>query len=81
MYESWLSKERISPYISNSKIKVIIDDVMNMGAYGAKLLGSGGCGFICVICNPKVKEKIIEKYKSSILETKIDKTGVTAIYE
>ena len=81
VYESWLSKERISPYISNGKIKVIIDDVMNMGAYGAKLLGSGGCGFICVICNPKVKEKITEKYKSSILETKIDKTGVTAIYE
>ena len=81
MYESWLSKERISPYISNSKIKVIIDDVMTMGAYGAKLLGSGGCGFICVLCNPKVKEKITEKYKSSILETKIDKKGVTSIYE
>ena len=59
VYESWLSKERISPYISNGKIKIIIDDVMSMGAYGAKLLGSGGCGFVCVICNPKIKEKII----------------------
>jgi D-glycero-alpha-D-manno-heptose-7-phosphate kinase len=81
VYEGWLSKERISPYISNGKIKTIIDDVMNMGAYGAKLLGSGGCGFVCVICNPLVKEKIIEKYKESILNTKIDKTGVTTIYK
>jgi D-glycero-alpha-D-manno-heptose-7-phosphate kinase len=79
VYEGWLSKERISPYISNGKIKTIIDDVMNMGAYGAKLLGSGGCGFVCVICNPLVKEKIIEKYKESILDVKIDKTGVTTI--
>jgi D-glycero-alpha-D-manno-heptose-7-phosphate kinase len=81
VYESWLSKEKISPYISNSKIKIIIDDVLNMGAYGAKLLGSGGCGFVCVICNPKIKEKIIEKYKESILEIKIDKNGATTIFK
>ena len=80
VYESWLSKEKISPYISNGKIKVIIDDVMNMGAYGAKLLGSGGCGFVLAICNPLVKKNIIEKYKENILDFKIDKTGVTSIY-
>jgi galactokinase/mevalonate kinase-like predicted kinase len=51
-----------------------------MGAYGAKLLGSGGCGFVLAICNPKVKEKIIEKYKVNIFDFKIDKTGVTTIY-
>jgi D-glycero-alpha-D-manno-heptose-7-phosphate kinase len=80
LYESWLSKEKISPYISNGKIKVIIDDVMGMGAYGAKLLGSGGCGFILAICNPFVKNKLISKYKESILDFNIDKTGVTSIY-
>jgi D-glycero-alpha-D-manno-heptose-7-phosphate kinase len=80
VYESWLSKEKISPYISNGKIKVIIDDVMSMGAYGAKLLGSGGCGFVLAICDPIVKKNIIEKYKENILDFKIDKTGVTSIY-
>ena len=80
VYESWLSKEKISPYISNNKIKTIIDDVMSMGAYGAKLLGSGGCGFVLAICNPKVKEKIVEKYKVNIFDFNIDKTGVTTIY-
>jgi D-glycero-alpha-D-manno-heptose-7-phosphate kinase len=81
MYESWLSKERISPYISNGKIKTIINDIMDMGAYGSKLLGSGGCGFILVICNPIVKKNIIEKYKENVLNFKIDKTGTTTIYE
>jgi len=80
VYESWLSKERISPYISNGKIKVIIDDVMSMGAYGAKLLGSGGCGFVLVMCDPFVKNKLISKYKESILNFKIDKTGVTSLH-
>jgi len=81
VYESWLHKEKISPYISTGKIKTIIDDVIKMGAYGAKLLGSGGCGFVLAICNPIVKQNIIEKYKESILDFKIDKTGVTTIYE
>ena len=81
VYESWLSKERISPYISNGKIKIIIDDVMNMGAYGAKLLGSGGCGFVLAICDPIVKKNIVEKYKNNILDFNIDKVGVNTIYE
>lgn len=81
VYESWLSKERISPYISNGKIKTIIDDVMSMGAYGAKLLGSGGCGFVLAICDPFVKNKIITKYKGNVLDFKIDKTGTTTIFK
>jgi D-glycero-alpha-D-manno-heptose-7-phosphate kinase len=80
VYESWLSKEKISPYISNGKIKTIIDDVMSMGAYGAKLLGSGGCGFVLAICNSTVKKNIIEKYKESVLNFKIDKIGVTSLH-
>jgi len=80
LYESWLSKERISPYIATDKIKNIISDVMNIGAYGAKLLGSGGCGFVLAICNKKSKQIIVEKYKENILDFKIDKTGVTSIY-
>jgi galactokinase/mevalonate kinase-like predicted kinase len=80
LYQSWLNKEKISPQISNNKIKEIIDDVMYMGAYGAKLLGSGGCGFVLTICNEKTKKLIVKKYKESILDFNIDKTGVTSIY-
>lgn len=80
LYQSWLNKEKISPHISNDKIKQIVDDVMHMGAYGAKLLGSGGCGFVLAICNEKTKKRILKKYKESILDFNIDKTGVTSIY-
>lgn len=80
LYNSWLNKEKISPYISNTKIKTIIDDVMNMGAYGCKLLGSGGCGFVLTICDEKAKKIIFEKYKESILDFDVERTGVTSIY-
>lgn len=80
LYQSWINKEKISPLISNNKIKEIIDDVISLGAYGTKLLGSGGCGFVLVISNPIVKQKIIEKYNGNILEFDFDKTGTSEIF-
>lgn len=80
VYESWLNKEKISPLISIEKTKTIISDVMNMGAYGAKLLGSGGCGFILVISDPIVKQKILEKYNGSVLNILFSKTGISEIF-
>ena len=80
LYQSWINKEKISPLISNNKIKEIIDDVISLGAYGAKLLGSGGCGFVLVVSNPIVKSKILEKYNGNILEFDFDKTGTSEIF-
>lgn len=80
VYESWLHKEKISPLISIEKTKSIISDVMNMGAYGAKLLGSGGCGFILVISDPSVKQKILEKYNGSILNVSFSTTGISELF-
>lgn len=80
VYESWLHKEKISPLISIEKTKTIISDVMSMGAYGAKLLGSGGCGFVLVISDPIVKEKIVEKYNGWVLNVSFSKTGVSELF-
>ena len=80
LYEAWLNKSKISNLISNSTIDAVVKDVINMGAYGVKLLGAGGCGFLLVLCDPKIKNKIIDKYKNEILEFNLDKQGVTQIY-
>ena len=76
-----MNKEKISPHISNEKIKTIIDDIMNMGAYGTKLLGSGGGGFVLALCDSKSKQKIIEKYEDFILNVDIERSGVSTIYQ
>ncbi len=80
LYESWLSKVGISSLISNDRINEIIKDVMSMGSYGCKLVGNGGAGFICVMADPIVKFKIMEKYQDSVLDIKFENDGVKEIY-
>ncbi len=80
LYNSWLDKKEISKEITNKAIDNIIEDVISMGAYGAKLLGSGSSGFVLVISDSKVKNKIYDKYNKSIIDFKISKTGIKKIY-
>jgi D-glycero-alpha-D-manno-heptose-7-phosphate kinase len=79
LYKSWKEKESISPIISTDNINNIIDTCMNLGAYGAKLLGSGGCGFILVICNSYTKHKIIDTFNDKVLEFRFENSGVSKI--
>jgi D-glycero-alpha-D-manno-heptose-7-phosphate kinase len=81
LHVSWQAKSHISPLISTPKIDHIVNTVMSMGAYGVKLLGSGGCGFVMVICNPRVKAKIKETFGNSILDFKFSNDGVSVIYK
>lgn len=79
LYESWMEKKKISNLISNQNIDSIVDRCMELGAYGCKLLGSGGCGFILVICNHKIKEKIESEFNNKILNFKFENEGVSTI--
>lgn len=81
LHRSWLAKTKISNKISTSAVDHIISRCMNMGAYGAKLLGAGGCGFVLVMCNSKVKNKITETFSDSILEFEFDYSGVSTIFD
>lgn len=81
LHKSWEEKKKISPLISTSKINTIAEEVMRMGAYGVKLLGAGGCGFLLVICNPKVKHEIKTKFSQTILDFEFEHNGVSVIYD
>lgn len=80
LYKTWEEKIQISPFISNGKINQIVQQVMGLGAYGVKLLGAGGCGFVLVICNPLVKQKIMDQFKDYILNFRFDDVGTSVIY-
>lgn len=80
LLEAWREKRKISPLISTKKIDTMVDIVMDMGAHGVKLLGSGGCGFLMVVCDPRVKEKIVNKFKDDILEFKFENSGSSVVY-
>jgi D-glycero-alpha-D-manno-heptose-7-phosphate kinase len=80
LFEAWKEKRAISPLISTKEIDGVVDTVMGMGAYGVKLLGSGGCGFLMVICNPAVKKKILRKFGKDILEIEFEDQGTSIVY-
>jgi|ERR1035437_1751340 D-glycero-alpha-D-manno-heptose-7-phosphate kinase len=80
LLESWKEKIKISNIISNDNINNIIKSVIDVGAYGAKLLGSGGDGFIVVICNDIAKKKIKEIFKNKILDISFVNNGSETIY-
>lgn len=79
LYESWQEKRKLSPLISTPLIDKMVTRVMDMGAYGVKLLGSGGCGFLMVVCNPKTKKKIVREFKENILDIKFEYSGTTIV--
>lgn len=76
LYQSWIEKRGISNLISTTKVDNIIKTVMDMGACGAKLLGSGGCGFVLVVCDPFTRHKIKDVFKDSIMEFSFESRGV-----
>ncbi|MEK7101782.1 MAG: kinase [Patescibacteria group bacterium] len=80
LLESWREKRKISPLISTQKIDALVDTVLNMGAYGVKLLGSGGCGFLMVICNPATKKKIEKRFEKDTLAFKFEDRGTSVVY-
>lgn len=80
LFESWKAKMNISDLISTDKINGIVKRVMELGAYGAKLLGAGGCGFVLVIANEPARFRIKEEFMENIMEIKFDYHGVIPIY-
>lgn len=60
LHKSWLQKRNLSNKISNAEIDKIYEKTLTEGAFGGKLLGAGGTGFLYLICEPKNKRRIID---------------------
>ena len=73
MDESWKEKKKLTKNVSNKTIDRIYNIAKKQGAYGGKLLGAGGGGFICFLANKKDHNKIFRKLKSY----KIIKPGIS----
>ncbi|MAT79137.1 MAG: hypothetical protein CMD13_00155 [Flavobacteriales bacterium] len=57
---SWESKKQTSPMVSNVDLNSIIENVINLGAWSAKVSGAGGGGFIMLVL-PLNKRNLILK--------------------
>lgn len=74
----WKLKFERSPSTFHKKINLIIEELNNIGALGAKLIGAGGGGYIMVLVS-KNKVNAIKKYLStknlSLISINVDNLG------
>ena len=76
MDDTWQLKRSIHKNVSNKKIDEIYQYSKEIGAYGGKILGAGGGGFLYLLCPKNKKENIKKKLnKFSVIDVKISKEG------
>ena len=83
LHKQWCLKKKMSKKISNNKIDKLYNEALNCGAYGGKLLGAGGGGFMVFCANSKSQKKIIRrllKYNCINIPFRFDSVGSQIIY-
>ena len=65
--ETWEIKKRWHPSIINKEIEQMILQAEKAGAYGYKVCGAGGQGYLLVIGNSECHQKLRAEYKSLII--------------
>jgi len=83
LHKQWYLKKQMSQKISNNKIDEVYNEAINCGAYGGKLLGAGGGGFMIICANLSSQKKIIEvlpRYNSINIPFRFDYLGSQIIY-
>ena len=64
LHQNWLSKKSLSKKITNSVIDNYYEAALKSGAYGGKILGAGGGGFLFLVAPKENHEKIIKTLNS-----------------
>ena len=80
MDENWKRKISLSRKIKNSFIDEIYNESLKNGAYGGKICGAGGRGFLLLICPKKYHRSVKNKLnKLEFLDFDFDYTGSKVI--
>jgi len=59
--QSWESKKRLAPSVSNSQLDAIYDDAINAGALAGKISGAGGGGFFMFFVLPNRRMDLVRQ--------------------
>ena len=81
LHQGWLYKKELASGISNPIINQYYDKAINAGAWGGKILGAGGGGFILVFCPKKSHNKVRAALSDlSMVSIKLEPQGSKIIY-
>lgn len=77
----WNAKRQMSQIVTNDEIDAIHTKGMEAGAYGAKLLGAGGGGFMLFVANPQVQPRIRAALgEKMFVPFRFENTGSSVVY-
>jgi D-glycero-alpha-D-manno-heptose-7-phosphate kinase len=81
LHEAWKVKRGVSQNISSSRIDHLYETALRSGAWGGKILGAGGGGFMLFFAPPD-RQKHIRKALQALLEIpfEIDRLGSQVIF-
>lgn len=83
IHEGWTMKKSLASKISNNSIDKFYEEAMNKGAFGGKISGAGGGGFLNLFADTKYQEAISNSMVNLGLmpcNFKLDTEGTT-VYE
>ena len=58
LHEAWLAKRALSDKVSNAQVDGLYAEARSAGAFGGKLLGAGGGGFVLLFVPPAKQAKV-----------------------
>ncbi|MBI2124598.1 NTP transferase domain-containing protein [Candidatus Pacearchaeota archaeon] len=79
LHKSWENKRKVDKNISSPRIDELYDAGLKNGAYGGKLLGAGGGGYLLFFYSPEKRyqlEQALEAHSGKILDFNFDFEGV-----
>ena len=80
IHESWQVKKKFSHSVTNPIIDKLYSKYMNLGAFGGKILGAGGSGFLLLVVPDGMAENINGSHEEISFIPEIDYTGTHLIY-
>ncbi len=81
MHETWELKKSLSSQVSNSLIDDAYSRAIAAGAYGGKISGAGGGGFLTLLVDPSRQPAVREALKDFLEVTfKFSDEGISIIY-
>lgn len=79
LHEAWESKKRIDPSITNPTIDRLYNAGIASGAYGGKLLGAGGGGYLLFFHPATKRNRVVRAFKSEggeIMDFNFESQGI-----
>jgi D-glycero-alpha-D-manno-heptose-7-phosphate kinase len=80
LHEAWRLKRDLSSSVSNDMVDQAYAAGMDAGAFGGKLLGAGGGGFLLMFARPKDHARIIERLGLLHVPFRFESSGTQIIF-